>query len=90
MATDSRKQNPVDSKTPESYRTPATPRVPRGPLIVIGVVIATVLWVYWLKETRTPRPLPEVPPHRQVPKDAHHPQDPRPALPSREAAGESR
>lgn len=51
---------------------------PRGPLIIMLVVVAVVgamaLWVY----LTPPKPLPEIPPHKQIPADWHHPQDPRP------------
>lgn len=51
---------------------------PRGPLIIILVVVAVVgalaLWV----SLTPPKPLPEIPPHKQIPAEWHHPQDPRP------------
>ena len=47
-----------------SARTPR--RLPKGPLILIALVIATMLWVYWLTRA-TPRPPPELPPVRELP-----------------------
>ena len=41
-------------------------RLPRGPLTIIALVIATMLWVYWLTRA-TPRPPPELPPVRELP-----------------------
>lgn len=50
---------------------------PRRPLIVMLLVAAAVgvlaLWVY----LTPPKPLPETPPHKQIPAEWHHPQDPR-------------
>ncbi len=43
-------------------------------LLVVAVVAALALWVH----LTPPKPLPEIPPHKQIPAEWHHPQDPRP------------
>jgi hypothetical protein len=53
------------------------PRLPKGPLIIIVLVLATLVWVYWLTRS-TPRPPPEFPPVRQLPMDSLKSQDARP------------
>lgn len=50
----------------DSRRPPSTRRFPKGPLIVILLVLASMVWVYWLTRA-TPRPPPELPPLRQLP-----------------------
>ena len=53
-------------------------RPPKGPLIIILLVLASVVWVYWLTHTTPMRPRPEFPPLRQLPMDSAQPQDSRP------------
>lgn len=52
-------------------------RLPKGPLLVILLVLASMVWVYWLTRA-TPRPPPELPPLRQLPLDSPDEQDQRP------------
>ena len=54
---------PGDSRSPRATRRP-----PKGPLIIILLVLASMVWVYWLTRS-TPRPPPELPPLRQLPLD---------------------
>ena len=69
-------QQPDDTQPNADKPTRRGP--PKGPLVVMLVVMAVVALMYLLMRTTPPKPLPEIPPHRQVPADWHHPQDPRP------------
>ena len=53
-------------------------RLPRGPLLLMLALLAVLAWIAWLMQSKPPRPYPEVPPHKVIPADIHHPQDPRP------------
>lgn len=52
-----------------------TRRFPKGPLIVIALILASMVGVYWLTRA-TPRPPPELPPLRELPIDAGEQQAP--------------
>lgn len=66
------RRNPGDSPHPPPPR-----RIPKRPLVVILLVLACMVWVYWLTRA-TPRPPPELPPLRQLPLESQHEQDQRP------------
>ncbi len=66
--------NPSDRTEDPSGGRPPHPA--RGPVIIILVILAVLTWMFWLMRS-PPRPLPEVPPHRVLPQDVPHPQDPR-------------
>ncbi|MEW5893531.1 MAG: hypothetical protein AB1697_10350 [Pseudomonadota bacterium] len=51
-------------------------RIPRGPVLLILAILLMLGWLAWLVR-QPPRPLPEVPPHKAIPPDLPHPQDPR-------------
>lgn len=71
----------MNTKPDDSSPSHPPPRLPKGPLIIIVLVLATLVWVYWLTRS-TPRPPPEFPPLRELPMDSLHQQDP--------AAGQAR
>jgi len=75
----------MNMKTDDSSPSRPPPRLPKGPLIIIVLVLATLVWVYWLTRS-TPRPPPQLPPLRELPMDSLHQQDPRPDP----AAGQAR
>jgi hypothetical protein len=67
----------MNPKPDDSSPSQPTPRLPKGPLIIILVVLASLVWAYWLTRS-APRPPPELPPLRELPLDSLQKQDPRP------------
>lgn len=67
----------MNTKPDDPSLSQPKPRLPKGPIIIIVLVLATLVWVYWLTRS-TPRPPPEFPPVRELPMDSFKSQDARP------------
>jgi len=75
----------MNTKPDDSSPSQPTPRLPKGPLIIILVVLASLVWAYWLTRS-APRPPPELPPLRELPLDSLQQPEPHPDP----AAGQAR
>ncbi|GEM_PF-2385351 len=75
--TEPRKAEPSTGQSPDAGKPQQQWRIPRRPLLLILALLAVFAWVAWLMQSRPPRPYPEVPPHKVIPADIQHPQDPR-------------